>query len=53
MRDWTPEQIQEMNRLVLVLDQHIRACPECAECCEDETCPVGDKIREQIQAVYD
>jgi recombinational DNA repair protein RecR len=48
MKESTPEQINELIRFILVLDEHIRNCPDCAECCEDETCPVGDKIREQM-----
>jgi hypothetical protein len=44
MRDFTPDEIKEANRLAAALHEHTSRCPDCAECCEDELCPVGQKL---------
>jgi recombinational DNA repair protein RecR len=52
MRDFTPDEIKEIARLMAALGEHTRDCADCAECCEDEVCPVGQKILEQLVVAF-
>ena len=44
----TPEEIAEVARMALVLAEHVRECADCAACPEDDVCPVGQEIVEQL-----
>lgn len=51
MRDFTPAEIKEGNRLAALMAEHNKGCPECAACCEDEVCPEGQKLLKQFVAI--
>jgi hypothetical protein len=50
MRDFTPAEKQEAIRLGMALHDHTSDCPDCAKCCEDELCPVGQKLMKPFLA---